>query len=294
MVHTIDSVHLPYLYSTSTSLFRSLRLSPPRVHPLACIERLAQPTTSTFYSSCIMRDIVRRVPLRLTLRIPLSSQNTKTPFGGQRKSSCSTISPSSCHARKQHFTKKIERHPRATAPAHMYARMQSRRSRPVSRGLQAVRAFHTHAYSIYERVNKVPGTLPRMMLASIPRASRTDAETLCASIGSSTKITRANARLLLPRLRLPLRPPQPLHPPFPQSGSGRARGICRLIGIDLEVLRGFELELEPISSLSWSYGGVRQCAIQAMARGEGVPAAGLDEGAALPAEDEIVRRIVGR
>ncbi|KAH9015284.1 hypothetical protein EDB85DRAFT_825289 [Lactarius pseudohatsudake] len=114
------------------------------VHPLACIERLARPTTRHFthHASCVTSCVA--FPSGLLS----ASQNTKTPF---------TVNES-LHAQRY------------------------RRHRVMPVGNISPKS-HTHAYSIYERVHKVPGTLPRMMLASIPRASRMDAETLCASIG---------------------------------------------------------------------------------------------------------------
>ncbi|KAH9164998.1 hypothetical protein EDB89DRAFT_2102511 [Lactarius sanguifluus] len=50
---------------------------------------------------------------------------------------------------------------------------------------------------IYESLNVAPDALLRTTLTGIPRANRTDAETLRASFGSSTKIAQADTCLLV-------------------------------------------------------------------------------------------------
>ncbi|KAH8991759.1 hypothetical protein EDB86DRAFT_2934348 [Lactarius hatsudake] len=115
---------------------------------------------------------------------------------------------------------------------------------------------------IYESLNEAPDALLRTTLTGIPRVNRTDAETLRASFGSSTKIAQADTCLLV----------------FGSSG----RRTCS---------RGRHGWRCAPSSLLIN-GGAWRCVIQALAQGEGVPTVGydLDKVAALSAEDEVVRR----
>ncbi|KAH9160960.1 hypothetical protein EDB89DRAFT_2033144 [Lactarius sanguifluus] len=73
----------------------------------------------------------------------------------------------------------IEQRPRVTAPAPAHAK-QTKRAKYI---MVYRRSEHRTPTLIYERVNEDPGTLLRTTPTRIPRANRTDVETLRVSFG---------------------------------------------------------------------------------------------------------------
>ncbi|KAH9033825.1 hypothetical protein EDB85DRAFT_2289331 [Lactarius pseudohatsudake] len=103
-----------------------------------------------------------------------------------------TANGSSCHGRKQLFTRQSNNVPALQPP-----RIQSRRSRQSERRTLTL---------IYEHLNEAPDALLRTTLTGIPRANRKDAETLRALFGNFTKIAQADTRLLVFGLKRVVRP----------------------------------------------------------------------------------------
>ncbi|KAH9165306.1 hypothetical protein EDB89DRAFT_311467 [Lactarius sanguifluus] len=140
---------------------------------------------------------------------------------------------------------------------------RNRRSRPVSHGLQTVRAPHAHANLRELECG------PRCPYARLSRAFHTR--------------TGRTPRHFVRHLAAPRRSHRLIRA---SSYLGRqAEGRVRVAGMAGDVLPALLIN-----------GGARRCVIQALARGEGVPTVGheLDKVAALPAKDEIVQCVVGQ